>query len=213
MVSATPRMTPVALEMPVRAPALAALKLTKPPSLLPSWLLLMVTPETTDPVFDIPVKAPDVALWLIIVLLLNVRDTAAPLLIIPVNAPVAVVLLCRVFAVIWVVFPPAEFETPMVAPVPVFVAETRLLPVMFKAPVPPVFSIPFSTLAAVPKADTFIMLFPEIVITPVAALVIPLNEQIPVVVTPLVPMAIECAVVLLPIWLPEITILPRVPAV
>ena len=49
-------------------------------------------------------------------------------------------------------------------------------------------------------------------IVPVAALLIPVNVQTPVVVVPLRPMAIELAVVVLPIVFPEM-VKPAVPAV
>ena len=57
IVTAAAALPPV-LEMPVTAPVVAALKLTKLPEAFPNWLLLIVTAAVTAPVFTMPETVP-----------------------------------------------------------------------------------------------------------------------------------------------------------
>ena len=49
---------PPVLLIPIIASVFAALKLTKPPSEFPNWLLIILIAFATAPVFEIAVKAP-----------------------------------------------------------------------------------------------------------------------------------------------------------
>ena len=95
---------------------------------------------------------------------------------------------------------------PVIWPVPVPVRLRMLLVVIASVLVerPPVLRIPFSTEAPVPYEEQFCIVLPVIELVPVAALLIPVKVQTPVVVVPLIPAVIELAVDVLPIVLPDI---------
>src|SRR5665213_1033451 len=81
---------PALFIMPVTVPVLAFMKLTTPPLVLPSWLLLMLMSELAAPVFEIPIKAPLTAvfIWPVIIFEVITIDVAAAVLLIHVKFPV-----------------------------------------------------------------------------------------------------------------------------
>ena len=212
--------TPVApaLDIPVNAPE----EITENPCIV---LLLMLTlVVAVPPEFKIPVIAPDDAIvnisappvafpnWL---LLMFIPVVAAPVFEIPVNPPVAVVLvwLLIILEFILTVTVAAILEIPEKIPVPVLIPDMMLLVLISRVPVLPEFEIPLKTEAPVPYTEQFwtVLLVTDVV--PVEEFVMPLNVQTPVVVVPSVPIVIELAVVVLPILFDDMIKFPATPAV
>ena len=86
-----------------------------------------------------------------------IAAVAAPVFDIPVNAPVAAVLVWFriILEFMLTVAAAAEFDIHAVAPVPEFVPDMILLLLIFSVPVLPEFAMPLKTEAAVPYTEQF----------------------------------------------------------
>ncbi len=146
----------------------------------------MLIAVVSTPEFSIPIKEADVE---------------------PIVAPLII------FVKMFNVSAAAEFSIPLKSPVPELVPAIIEFVEIVSNPLAPILLIPVYADEDVPNAEQFCIVFPVMEITPVAAFRIPVNLQTPVVVVPLVPIVIECAVVVLPIELLAIIKLPAVPAV